>query len=218
MQPFERMVGTNGYEVALFHMPQLYMTQDEGGDFSHQGTYNIDFLGYTVSGYQAGAPLYAPTTMKVVATRMFYSGGNTVVFESTNMVNLANGYVDHLTIFFSHDANPPIAIIGASVNQGQICYHTGTYGYVTGDHVHTCCGQGTYQGFTTRPTGHEDLTNRIHYWDALYVNDTTILQGFGHNWRIYQGGTPPTPPITHYARGKFPWVLYAKKLRTLRES
>lgn len=213
MRPYQRLVAADGYEVALFPMPQLYMTQDEGGDYSHQGTYNIDFLGYTVSGQQNNAPLYAPCTMKVVATRMNYAGGNTVVFESVDRVHLADGSLDYLTIFFSHDPSPPVAIIGTTVTQGQICYHTGSYGYATGDHVHTCCGKGQYEGFTVRPTNHEDLTNRIHYWDALYVNDTTILQGYNHNWVTWTGPTPPGPTPSYVSFNKFPWVLYARKFR-----
>ena len=41
----QTLVAPDGYEVALFPMPYLYMTQDEGGDYSHLGTYNIDCVG-----------------------------------------------------------------------------------------------------------------------------------------------------------------------------
>ena len=148
--------------------------------------------------------------MKVVATWLNYAGGNSVFFESVDKVHLANGQLDYLTISFGHDSNPPITTIGQVVNQGDLCYHTGTYGNVTGDHTHTCCGQGHYQGVTSRPPeNHQDLTNRIHYWEALYVNDTTIVRGFNHNWVEWTGPTPtPTPP-----RSKFKWVLYSRKFR-----
>ena len=42
----------------------------------------------------------------------------------------------------------------------------------------------------------------------MYVNDTTIVQGYGHNWRIYSGGHTPTEK-----KFKFKWVLYANKIR-----
>ena len=203
----QRMVASDGYEVALFHMPYLYMSQDEGGDYSNVGTYNIDFLGWGPNGRIYQAPIYAPCTMKVVAFWDSYGGGHNVTFESVDVVHLANGTLDYLTINFGHDSNPPYTTIGQVVNQGDLCYHTGTYGNVTGDHVHTCCGQGHYQGYTTRPEGHQDLTNRIHYWDALYVNDTVISQGYNHPWRTYQEGEVP------FNKKKFPWVLYARKLR-----
>lgn len=203
----EKLVASDGYEVALFPMPYLNMSQDEGGDYSHQGTYNIDFLGWGPNGRVYKAPIYAPCTMKVVATWLNYDGGNNVIFESVNKVHLANGQLDYLTIAFGHDSNPPITTIGQVVQQGDLCYHTGTYGNVTGDHTHTCCGQGHYQGYTDRG-GHSDLTNRIHYWDAVCVNDTTIIQGYNHNWKVWSG---PSPIFTK--RNKFPWILYANKLR-----
>lgn len=210
MRAGQRLVASDGYEVALFPLPYLNMSQDEGGDFSHIGTYNIDFLGWGENGRIYNAPIYAPCTMKVVYTGLSYAGGNQVGFQSVDKVHLANGNLDYLCIAFAHDPNPPITTIGQIVNQGDLCYHTGSYGNVTGDHVHTCCGQGTWQGQTQRPPENRwDLTNRIHYWDAVFVNDTTIIQGYNHNWRTWTGPTPPIP----IKRNKFPWVLYARKFR-----
>ena len=209
MLAHERMIASDGYEVALFPMEYLYMTQDEGGDYSHVGTYNIDLRGQNANGRVYQCPIYAPCTMKVVYTNLTYGGGNLVVFESVDKVHLANGQLDYLTIYFGHDSNPPITTIGAIVQQGELCYHTGTFGQVTGDHTHTCCGQGHFDGFTTRPGGHDDLTNRIHYWEGVYVNNTTIVQGYNHDWVIYHGGITPIDFKPH----KFKWVLYANKLR-----
>lgn len=200
-------------EVALFPMPYMNMSQDEGGDYSHTGTYNIDLLGWDANGRVYQAPIYAPCTMKVVATDLTYNGGNTVTFESTDVVHLPNGQLDYLTISFGHDNNPPYTTIGTIVTQGSLCYHTGTYGNVTGDHVHTCVGQGHYQGITQRSSGNWDLTNRIHYWDGVYVNGTVIIQGYSHNWKTF---TPTPVPSYGGARKRrgFKWVLYANKLRS----
>ena len=211
MQAGQRLVASDGYEVALFPLPYLRMSQDEGGDYSHQGTYNIDLLGWGPFGRIYQAPVYAPCTMKVVYTGLTYAGGNAVGFQSVNPVHLPNGSLDYLCIYFAHDSNPPYTTIGQVVQQGDLCYHTGTYGNVTGDHVHTCVGQGTWQGLTQRPPyNHWDLTNRIHYWDGVFVNDTIISQGYGHNWITWTGPIPPTPS---YNKNKFPWVLYARKFR-----
>lgn len=207
----QRLIAQDGYEVALFPLPYMNISQDEGGSYSHQGTYNIDFLGWDSNGRVYQAPVYAPCTMKVMYTGLSYAGGNTVGFQSVNPVHLANGQLDYLCILFAHDSNPPYTTIGDIVQQGDLCYHTGTYGNVTGDHVHSCCGQGTWQGQTQRPSGHWDLTNRIHYWDAVYVNDTTIINGENHNWVTWTGPTPPPPTPT--SKSKFPWVLYSRRLR-----
>ena len=51
MRAGQRLVAQDGYEVALFPLPYLNMSQDEGGDYSHTGTYNIDFLGWQMEEY-----------------------------------------------------------------------------------------------------------------------------------------------------------------------
>lgn len=211
MQPLQTLVASDGYEVALFPLEYLNMSQDEGGDFSHAGTYNLDFLGWNSLGRVYSCPIYAPCTMKVVGYVSGSDGGNMVIFQSINPVHLADGSLDYLCITFAHDPSPPYTTIGQTVGQGQICYRTGSYGYVTGDHVHSCCGKGTYQGLTNRGNNLWDLTNRVHYWDGVYVNDTTIINGYNHNWRTYDGPTPPTP--SEEVKHKFPWYLYARKRR-----
>lgn len=200
----QRLVASDGYEVALFPLPYLYMTQDEGGNFTHLGTYNIDLIGYSPN---VNAPVYAPCTMKVVQYATGFAAGNRVTFQSVNKVHLPNGALDYLTIGFAHDPNPPITRMGAEVQQGALCYHTGSYGQVTGDHTHTCAGQGPFMGYTLRETGHWDLANRIHYWDAVFVNDTQIIQGYNHRWQEWEGGVEPTPIKTSSKKRKFPFVV-----------
>ena len=46
----QRLVATDGYEVCLFPLSYLNMSQDEGGDYSHAGTLCIDFLGWGANG------------------------------------------------------------------------------------------------------------------------------------------------------------------------
>lgn len=201
----EKLTASDGLEVCLFPFSYLYMSQDEGGDYSHQNTYNIDFLGWGANGRVLKCPFYAPVSLECVA--IWDSSSNNRVYQSLNRVHLADGSTDYLTISFAHDDNPPHNI-GDIIYQGEILGYTGTTGNVTGDHTHSCCGKGTYQGYTQRTGGHYDLTNRIHYWDATYVNDTTIVQGYNHNWITYN---IPYNPYT--IKTKFPWVLYARKLR-----
>ena len=67
--------------------------------------------------------------------------------------------------------------------------------------------------YTNRPPyGHQDFTNRLHYWDAVYVNDTVISQGYDHNWVTW---TQPTPPPPILEGGKFPWYIYWRKRRNI---
>ena len=205
MLAYQTMKASDGKEVCLFPFEYLYMSQDEGGDFSHEGTYNIDFLGYGSSGRILNCPFYAPCTLKCVA--IWDVSNNNRVYESVQPVHLADGSIDYLTICFAHDDNP-LYNVGDTINQGQILGHTGTYGEVTGDHTHTCCGKGRYNGYTQRSSGHWDLTNRCHYWDATYVNDTNIVQGYNHTWKTFTDPRYGDIKSTH-----FPWVLYTNKIR-----
>lgn len=212
----ETLVANDGYEVALFPMPFMYITQGEmmpDTSWSHYNVYNMDFQGYGTQGRIYTAPLYAPFTMKVVAL-WDYSGSHTVTWESVDKVHFADGSLDIMTIEFTHCVNPPYHTIGDTVNQGDLCYYTGTFGNgqsgFYGDHVHICAGKGHYDGYTQRTGGHYDLTNRWHLYDSLYVNDTVIsYDSHDYPWQTWTEPIPPTP----IPKSKFPWVLYARKLR-----
>jgi hypothetical protein len=214
MRAGQRLVASDGYEVPLFPMPYMYLSQGEmmpTTNWSHYNTYNMDFMGWDANGRVYTCPVYAPFTMKVISL-WDYNGSHTVTFESVDKVHFADGTLDYMTIEFTHANNPPYHTIGDVVRQGELCYYTGTYGNVTGDHVHICCGKGHYDGYTQRTGGHYDLTNRWHLYDSLYVNDTTIVyDSHDYPWQTYTGPIPPPVPIRD---GKFPWVLYARKLRS----
>lgn len=200
----QRLVADDGYEVCLFPFEYLYMSQDEGGDYSHAGTYNIDLLGWGANGKVYQCPFYAPCTLRCVA--IWDATNNNRVYQSAHKVHFADGTLNYLTICFAHDDNPPYSI-GDTIQQGQLLGRTGTYGNVTGDHTHTCCGKGVYLGYTQRqPNGNYDLTNRCHYWDACYVNDTHIVQGYSHNWKTYS--ISPVPINT--GNSNFNFILFGR--------
>ena len=100
------------------------------------------------------------------------------------------------------------------INQGDLLGYTGTAGYVTGDHVHFQCANGLYAGWEQVPPDYNwQLKNEMHIYDACYVNDTTIINGYNYNWREWNG---PTPPSKKKEEKHFPWVLYARKFRKLK--
>lgn len=217
----QTMRASDGYEVALFPLEYMYITQGEmmPSGWPHYNVYNMDFEGYGPNGRVYTCPLYAPFTMKVVAL-WDYNGSHTVTFESVDKVHFADGTLDYMTIEFTHCVNPPYHTIGEVINQGQLCYYTGTFGNgqsgYYGDHVHICSAYGHYDGYVQRTGGHYDLKNRCHLYDSLYVNDTVIsYDSHDYPWKTYTGPTPPTP-IPKFK--KFPWVLYARKFREGRYS
>lgn len=208
----QTMRARDGYQVALFPLPYMYISQGEmmPSNYSHYNTYNMDFLGWDSNGRVYNCPLYAPCDL-VVISLWDYTGSHTVTFQSVDPVHFADGNLDYLTIAFTHANNPPYFTIGDRVNQGQTIYFTGVYGQTSGDHVHMTAGRGVFAGYTQRTGGHYDLTNRWHLYDTLYINDTVIVyDSHSYNWREFNA--PTTPPIEK-RESKFPWVLYARKLR-----
>ena len=204
----QRLIASDGKEVMLFPLPYLYISQGENGSFSHQGTLNIDFLGWVANGRVYNAPMYAPCSCRCVAIWDTYNNGR--VFESLDLVHCADGNLRYVTFMCYHDNNP-IASVGDIFTQGDLFAHTGDAGNVTGDHTHFNTAYGTYQGFERVPPANQSqLVNSSHIYETCFVNDTVIVEGLGYNWIDYTGPTPHTPTIK---RGKFPWVLYAKKLR-----
>lgn len=205
----QKLRGSDGYQVALFPMPYMYISQGEmmPSNYSHYNTYNMDFLGWDANGRVYQAPVYAPCDLKVVSL-WDYSGSHTVTFESVNKVHFADGSLDYLTIAFTHAANPPYHTIGDVVSMGDLIYYTGTFGQTSGDHLHLTAGKGHFDSYTQRTGGHYDLTNRCHLYDALFVNDTVIeYDSHDYPWKLY------TSPTYMASQSHFPWVLYARKLR-----
>ena len=204
MRPLQRLIASDGYEVMLFPMEYMNISQGEGGSFSHDKA--MDFLGWNAGGRVYQCPYYAPCSCRCVA---HFGSSDNATWESLDKVHLPDGSLTKVTFCFNHDANPPA--VGTVLTQGDLIGHSGTAGYVTGDHMHFNTAIGDYQGYEVIPgTQFYQLKNSSHIYDTCYVNDTTIIDGYGYNWRDYTGPTPPPTPSTNK---KFPWVLYARKLR-----
>lgn len=206
MLAHQTMVADDGYEVMLFPLGYMNITQGENGQYSHQGTKNIDFIGWNSSGRVYKAPLYAPCTCKCI--RLLDPNSNGYIFESTKPVHTPAG-LQYINFTFAHDDNPNVRV-GKTIRQGELIGNTGTAGNVTGDHVHFNCATGRYAGWETVPPKNKgQLKNSTHIYDICYVNDTVLIDDYNYNWTTFSGGITP---ITRKNK-KFKWVLYSRRIR-----
>ncbi len=208
MRQFDRLYDSQGYEVMLFPMEYMNISQGEGGSYSHDLA--MDFLGWNALGRVYNCPYYAPCTCKCVA---HFGAGNST-WESVNPVHLPDGRITKVTFCFDHD-DGTLFPIGTVIQQGAYIGASGTTGVATGDHMHFNTAIGDYAGYELiSGTQFYQLKNSSHIYDTCYVNNTVIIDGDTYNWQIFQGGSP-TPPVPEDDKKprKFPWVLYAKKFR-----
>lgn len=206
MRRGQRLVASDGYEVLLFPLSYMYISQDEGGSYSHAGTYNIDFLGWGSNGRVYNCEYYAPCSCTLVY-QSISSAYN--IWNSNSLVHTPLG-LTNVCFMVIHDDNVGRYRVGDSINQGDLLGKTGSSGQATGDHLHLNVANTHYAGQQQVPPDNNwELKNSKHIYDMMYVNDTVIVRGLSHPWLIYQGGVTPT----HYVNSKFPWVLYSNKLR-----
>lgn len=206
MKPGEKLKNSEGIEVLLFPLEYLNLSQGEGGDYSHLGTYNLDFLGWNKNGRLLKCPYYAPCSCTCIGS----TGDDNRIWQSNHEVLYADGTIDFITWVQAHDDSP--LSIGTVLNQGELLGHTGTKGNVTGDHVHFNFAKGKYANWEQVPPNNNwQLKNSIHIYNATFVNDTIIINGYNYPWKIFED--IPTPSL--HKKSKFPWVLYARKLRNI---
>ena len=213
--------GLNGKQNFLFPLENMWLTQGSyTATYSHNGCYAMDFDGYLNGSFVNLCPYYAPFDCHVVAK--WGSSSIAVVWQSDNEVNFVDGTSGYACIQINHDNANPSHQIGDRVLQGQLMGHTGTQG-ATNDHLHIEAKKGTYEGYHENSYGVWMLTNSTWLYDLIGCNDTNMIHtyyvdhvGVRHDypWADFSVNIPiPHPVPPEVTKKKFPWVLYAKKLR-----
>ena len=216
MKANQKMKDANGYQVALFPLEYIYVSQADDETYSHENWYYAtDYLGWGENGRVYRCPCYAPVDIECI---YIDAQECMAVWQSFRPVHLANGMIDYLGIIVYHDndISNGIITVGDIKPQGQRFNRTGTGGNVSGDHVHLETGYGKYTlPYTSTPRGtanykyhFTDYTDvkRLHNYDALFKNDTTVIESPNYyTWKVYSGKT--------FRKSNFPWVLYANKIR-----
>lgn len=225
MEAYQKLRGNDGYQVALFPLTGFSISQTDYGTYSHGGGAVYWATDYLAIGYNGQrlyrANCYAPCDIKLI----WINQANAVaVWESTNKVHLANGMLDYLTITCYHDNDLENGTYPYNINQivpqGQIFFKTGTGGTASGDHLHLETGYGRYATIHSSGAGTPEYKfhitdyttpKRLHNYDALFINNTDPIDSpTDYVWRYW------LDPVSRFKDTKFPWVLYAKKLRNKR--
>lgn len=204
----EKLVGSDGKEVMLFPLSYMYISQGENESFSHAGILAIDFLGWGENGRINRCPYYAPCKCKLIyqQTSAYYN-----IWESVDKVHTPIG-LTYVSFWVQHDNTLPYSV-GTILEQGDLLGRTGDGGYATGDHLHFNTADSKYEGQVQMPPDNNwELKNSQHIYDICYVNNTVLVNDYNYNWKIYSGGITPSK----YRKGKFPWVLYSRRLRDKR--
>lgn len=198
----QRLIADDGYEVALYPMTTIEITQSYAGATSHRCTniYNTglwDVIGHTGALQQSN--IYAPFSGTITVQQ---SSGNQRVLSSSNKVHLANGSLDYANFGWGHD-NELLVQLGDTVTQGQLIGYTGTKD-AEGRHSHFMLGTGPWTRGNSLPLCWSPgaggnifyMPNPIDIDDIFYANDTSIytyyIDGLTLNWRTWSG------PVVEY--------------------
>lgn len=200
-------ISYQGYEVCLFPLDYLYCTQvSYPGSYSHCCGYATDWIG-THDDY----PIYAPFT----CTRV-YQDSVTSVYKNDAPVWTPSGLQQNVLVSFTHDENQPTQ---SHFNQGDLIAHTGTAGFVTGDHTHL--DQAFSATYTLIDSG---LTcaagNRCYYMDGnvqpyncYYLSgNETIVDLAGQTFQTWSGGPSVNPGLIALLLKKRKEVKHGKRI------
>lgn len=200
----ERLIASDGYEVALFPCEALYLS--EARDPDEHDVLALDFLPRNTQGQAITAmPCYAPFS----GTLVYTGNDHNCILESDDLVHMPDGSLSYGRVLVAHSWVAPVQ--GTHYTQGQEFYTTGNYGFSFGEHLHMEVASVTSKSepYWNSPSG-VGIYKAIHMWNALYVNDTVLLRPESYNWQIYDG---PVPPPESGKKKHFPWYILARKRR-----
>ena len=184
MKANKKYVAPDGLQYCMIPFTKLNITQG-ANMWSHTGCMAID----VTNGDGSRAPYYAPCDL--VCKAIYPSYGQSW-WQSLDNVHFSNGTKGILNIMIAHD-NTQDCFVGQRVPQGSQIANMGDKGIGTGVHAHIQVGIGknvtwgnvkgsfSFNGVNYPCYGFNNEPYDLD--DVFYVNDTTILNGYGGNWR-----------------------------------
>lgn len=203
MRAGQRLIASDGYEVALFPCEALYLTPARDPD--EHDVLALDFLPYDTSGNRiTGMACYAPFTGSIVYT----GNDHNCILQSDNLVHAPDGSLKYMRVLVAHSEIAPT--LGRHYTQGEQFYTTGNYGMSTGEHLHMEVATVDNTSVQYWNNGGIGIYGAKHMWLMLYVNDTVLLRPKSYDWRVYE-----YQPVVH-TKGDF-LVLFNNISRTKRK-
>lgn len=185
MRAGQRLVASDGYEVALFPCEALYLTEAREPD--EHDVLALDFLPRDTNGNAiTGMKCYAPFTGTIVYT----GNDHNCILQSDNLVHAPDGSLKYMRVLVAHSWNAPV--LNTHYNQGDEFYTTGNYGMSSGEHLHMEVASVDSPNVQQWNAGGIGIYGAKHMWLELYVDDTVLLRPENYDWKEY-GTIPPTP-------------------------
>lgn len=203
----QKLFASDGYQVCLYPLESIRITQTCHGSTSHSSNKVSNTGLWDVTGVTGDNPkgyIYAPFDGIVMAVITGYVNGNQTMIQSKKKVHLANGKLDYACFGFAHDNVLDIKV-GQEVSQGDFIGNCGSYGNVTGVHSHFLIGEGKWKHGTTIPTIESKNGTKIFYMDnAIDIDDMFYINGvrtidvsklkanndpYVFNWKTFKGGS-----------------------------
>ena len=186
MRANQKLVASDGYEVALFPCEALYLSPSRDPD--EHDVLALDFLPYDSTGNRiTGMLCYAPFSGTIVYT----GNDHNLILESDDLVHAPDGTLKYMRVLVAHSYIAPVS--GTHYNQGDHFYTTGNYGQSFGEHLHMEVATVDNKSAQYWNSGGIGIYGAIHMWNALYVNDTAMLRPENYNWQTWSGPIPPPP-------------------------
>lgn len=181
----QKLVASDGYEVALFPCEALYLSEARNPD--EHDVLALDFLPFNTQGNRiTGMKCYAPFSGTIVYT----GNDHNCILQSDNLVHAPDGTLKYMRVLVAHSYIAPV--LNTHYNQGDHFYTTGNYGQSYGEHLHMEVASVDSPNERQWNTGGIGIYGAKHMWLELYVDNTVLLRPENYDWKEY-GTIPPTP-------------------------
>ena len=173
----------------------LYITNNaDGHAYQESAPYRRPF---DAVAYSTNITAIAPFDCKVVKIDTSWNAGNAVGIESLAPVELANGDVEYITLVLCHDNDVSDLYVGQTLSQGEGFYQQGTYGQVTGAHIHMEVAKGQYStSGLSSIFSFVRAQNRVMDPDDVFFlySETNVVRTGGYSWKKVSSDPTPTKP------------------------